>query len=115
MIKVPVNLQDLRRRIYQKAKSDKQHRFWGIFVHIAKIETLLLLVVLGQAGEEIGFDKKLKVNTVKTRTHSLFRQGQFYYRFFFRFTQEEQDNLMQNFDNLLQKQGFWTDFLRDLK
>jgi hypothetical protein len=32
-----------------------------------------------------------------------------------RFTQEEQDNLMQNFDNLLQKQGFWTDFLRDLK
>ncbi len=31
------------------------------------------------------------------------------------FFDEEQDNLMQNFDNLLQKQGFWTDFLRDLK
>ena len=75
----------------------------------------LLLVVLGQAGEVIGFDKKLKVNTVKTRTHSLFRQGQFYYRFFFRFTQEEQDNLMQKFDNLLQQQGFWTDFLGDKK
>ncbi len=75
----------------------------------------LLLVVLGQAGEQIGFDKKLKVNTVKTRTHSLFRQGQFYYRFFFRFTQEEQDNLMQNFDNLLQQQGFWTDFFGDQK
>jgi group II intron reverse transcriptase/maturase len=40
MIKAPVSLQDLRRRIYQKAKSDKQHRFWGIFVHITKIETL---------------------------------------------------------------------------
>ena len=75
----------------------------------------LLLVVLGQAGEQIGFDKKLKVNTVKTRTHSLFRQGQFYYRFFFRFTQEEQENLMQNFENLLQQQGFWTDFLGDQK
>jgi hypothetical protein len=75
----------------------------------------LLLVVLGQAGEQIGFDKKLKVNTVKTRTHSLFRQGQFYYRFFFRFTQEEQDNLMHNFENLLQQQGFWTDFLGDQK
>ena len=75
----------------------------------------LLLVVLGQAGEQIGFDKKLKVNTVKTRTHSLFRQGQFYYRFFFRFTKEEQKNLMQNFENLLQQQGFWTDFLRDQK
>ena len=75
----------------------------------------LLLVVLGQAGEEIGFDKKLKVNTVKTRTHSLFRQGQFYYRFFFRFTQEEQENLMQNFENLLQQKGFWTDFLGQKK
>ncbi len=73
----------------------------------------LLLVVLGQAGEQIGFDKKLKVNTVKTRTHSLFRQGQFYYRFFFRFTQEEQENLMLNFENLLQQQGFWSDFFRE--
>jgi RNA-directed DNA polymerase len=40
MIKAPISLQDLRRRIYRKAKSDKAHRFWGIFVHIAKIETL---------------------------------------------------------------------------
>ena len=40
MIKALINLQDLRRRIYRKAKSDKTHRFWGIFVHITKIETL---------------------------------------------------------------------------
>jgi group II intron reverse transcriptase/maturase len=40
MIKAPIGLQDLRRRIYRKAKSDKAHRFWGIFVHITKIETL---------------------------------------------------------------------------
>src|ERR1700735_5068201 len=40
MIKAPVNLQELRRRIYRKAKSDKTHRFWGLFVHITKIETL---------------------------------------------------------------------------
>lgn len=40
MIKAPIELQDLRRRIYRKAKSDPTHRFWGIFVHIAKIETL---------------------------------------------------------------------------
>ncbi len=40
MIKAPIGLQDLRRRIYRKAKSDKTHRFWGIFVHVAKIETL---------------------------------------------------------------------------
>lgn len=40
MIKAPINLQELRRRIYRKAKSDKTHRFWGLFVHITKIETL---------------------------------------------------------------------------
>jgi RNA-directed DNA polymerase len=40
MTKAPIGLQELRRRIYRKAKSDKTHRFWGIFVHIAKIETL---------------------------------------------------------------------------
>ncbi len=40
MTKALINLQDLRRRIYRKAKSDKTHRFWGIFVHVAKMETL---------------------------------------------------------------------------
>lgn len=40
MIKTTISLQDLRRRIYRKAKADKTHRFWGIFAHIAKIETL---------------------------------------------------------------------------
>jgi group II intron reverse transcriptase/maturase len=40
MTKAPISLQDLRRRIYRKAKSDKSHRFWGLFVHVAKIETL---------------------------------------------------------------------------
>lgn len=40
MTKAPVNLQELRRRIYRKAKSEKTHRFWGLFVHITKIETL---------------------------------------------------------------------------
>ncbi len=40
MIKAPVNLQDLRRRIYRKAKSEPTHRFWGLFVHVTKAETL---------------------------------------------------------------------------
>jgi RNA-directed DNA polymerase len=40
MIKAPISLQELRRRIYRKAKSDKTHRFWGLFVHVTKIETL---------------------------------------------------------------------------
>ena len=40
MTKAPIGLQELRRRIYRKAKSDETHRFWGMFVHVAKIETL---------------------------------------------------------------------------
>lgn len=40
MTKTPGKLQELRRRIYRKAKSDKTHRFWGLFVHITKRETL---------------------------------------------------------------------------
>ncbi len=40
MIKTPISLQELRLRIYRKAKSDQTHRFWGLFVHIAKTETL---------------------------------------------------------------------------
>jgi group II intron reverse transcriptase/maturase len=39
MTKAPINLQDLRRRIYRKAKSAKSHRFWGLFVHVTKMET----------------------------------------------------------------------------
>lgn len=40
MTKAPVSLQDLRKRIYIKAKAEKSHRFWGLFVHICKLETL---------------------------------------------------------------------------
>jgi RNA-directed DNA polymerase len=40
MTKAPIDLQELRRRIYRKAKSDKTHRFWGLFVHVTKMQTL---------------------------------------------------------------------------
>ena len=40
MTKAPGNLQELRRRIYRKAKPETTHRFWGLFVHITKSETL---------------------------------------------------------------------------
>jgi len=35
-----ISLQDLRRRIYAKAKSEPAWRFWGLFVHVCKLETL---------------------------------------------------------------------------
>jgi RNA-directed DNA polymerase len=40
MIKTSITLQDLRRRIYIKAKADKAWRFWGLYVHVCKMETL---------------------------------------------------------------------------
>ena len=40
---------------------------------------MTLLTLLGAAGESLGMDRMLKANTVKTRTHSLFRQGCHYY------------------------------------
>jgi len=30
MIKAPISLQDLRRRIYREAKADKAKRFWSL-------------------------------------------------------------------------------------
>jgi hypothetical protein len=38
-----------------------------------------LLTLLGAAGESLGYDKKLKANTAKKRTHSLFTQGCYYF------------------------------------
>ncbi len=40
MINAPINLQDLRRRIYVKAKTEPTWRFWGLYVHVCKKETL---------------------------------------------------------------------------
>ena len=40
MIKAPIDLQDLRRRIYAKAKAEPSWRFWGLYVHVCKMETL---------------------------------------------------------------------------
>ena len=37
--------------------------------------SIALLTLLGAAGKSLGYDRWLKTNTVRTRTHSLFRQG----------------------------------------
>jgi hypothetical protein len=40
MTNAPVSLRDLRKRIYIKAKAEPQKRFWGLYVHVCKLETL---------------------------------------------------------------------------
>jgi len=40
MTKAPISLQDLRQKLYAKAKAEESWQFWGLFVHICKWETL---------------------------------------------------------------------------
>ena len=40
MTKTPISVQDLRRRLYIKAKAEPAWRFWGLYVHVCKMETL---------------------------------------------------------------------------
>lgn len=40
MKKTSISLQDLRRGIYIKAKAEKTWRFWGLYTHVCKEETL---------------------------------------------------------------------------
>jgi len=56
-----------------------------------------LLTLLGAAGESLGMDRMLKANTVKRRTHSLFRQGCHYYAAIPAMKQEQLEPLVQRF------------------
>src|SRR5918993_6061605 len=51
MTKAPINLQDLRRRIYVKAKAEPTWRFWGLYVHVCKWETLREAYLLAKAND----------------------------------------------------------------
>lgn len=50
MTKTPMSLQDLRRRIYVKAKAEPAWRFWGLYVHICKMETLRVAYQMAKAN-----------------------------------------------------------------
>src|SRR5260370_8715679 len=40
MMKKHISVQGVRRRIYVKAKAEPTWRFWGLYVHVCKMETL---------------------------------------------------------------------------
>ncbi len=40
MTTTPISLQDLRRSLYVKAKAESTWRFWGLYVHVCRMETL---------------------------------------------------------------------------
>jgi RNA-directed DNA polymerase len=51
MTKTPISLQDLRRRLYIKAKTEPSWRFWGLYVHVCKPETLREAYRLAKAND----------------------------------------------------------------
>ena len=65
-------------------------RRWEIAMHVStpgrrdrlwliNAFAVVLLTLLGAAGEQLGYDRHLKTNTTKRRNHSLFRQGSMLY------------------------------------
>src|SRR6202051_452099 len=51
MTKASNDLQDLRRRIYVKAKAETTWRFWGLYVHVCKMETLRAAYALAKKND----------------------------------------------------------------
>jgi RNA-directed DNA polymerase len=51
MTKTPIKLQDLRRRLYVKAKAEPSWRFWGLYVHVCKRATLQEAYLLAKAND----------------------------------------------------------------
>jgi Transposase DDE domain len=84
------------------SSAERRDRLWLINAF-----AVALLTLLGTAGESLGYDRHLKANTVKTRTHSLFRQGAMLYDLIANMPDERLRPLMQRFgEMLLQHQTF---------
>jgi len=64
---------------------------------------IAILTILGAAGEKIGLDKYLKVNTVKHRTLSLFKQGVIYFRRIPRMVDTTLEKLLCAFTELIEE------------
>ena len=69
----------------------------------------VLLTLLGGACEATGFDRRLKVNTSKKRTHSLFTQGAYWFRRIPRMHEDAIRELMGAFDEIVREQKIFSD------
>jgi hypothetical protein len=78
---------------------ERRDRLWLINAF-----AVVLLTLLGAAGEALGYDKMLKTNTVKRRVHSLFRQGCILYDLIPTMREEWLRPLMERFSGMLQEQ-----------
>lgn len=76
--------------------------FLGALAHV-------LLTLLGESGERAGLDRKLKANTVKTRTLSLYRQGCYWYQAIPAMDDQRLGLLMSHFDQVVREQRLFVD------
>jgi hypothetical protein len=70
---------------------------------------VVLLTLLGAAGESLGMDRHLKSNTVKTRSHSLFRQGSTLYDLIPNMPEHRLRPLIDRFAEMLQQSRAFTE------
>ena len=70
---------------------------------------VVLLTLLGAAGESLGMDRHLKSNTVKTRSHSLFRQGCMLYDLTPNMPEHRLRPLVERYAEILQQSRVFTD------
>jgi len=70
-----------------------------------------LLTLLGAASEASGLDRRLKSNTVKRRTMSLFNQGAYWYRCLATMREEWLRPLLNAYDEILTKHDFLAQIL----
>jgi len=68
-----------------------------------------LLTLLGAASEKTGMDAYLKVNTAKKRTHSLFRQGAYWYGAIPNMRDDWLTNLMKAFDQIVSEHAIFAE------
>ena len=66
--------------------------------------SIALLTLLCTAGESLGYDRWLKANTVKTCTHSLFRQGLMLYQHIPNWPEHRLRPLVEKFAQMLMEQ-----------
>ncbi len=64
---------------------------------------ILLLTILGAAGESLGMDRQLRTSTTKRRVHSLFRQGCLLYDLIPNMPEQRLRPLIQRYQELLRQ------------
>ena len=72
---------------------------------------IALLTLLGAAGEAVGLEKNYKANTVKTRTYSLYRQGNLYYGHLPGMPEKDANAMIKKFHELLVQQAVFKKIL----